>query len=204
MIPLIRKMLQLSWRPLYAAADKAYLSDKNVYEASQEGVRAVIQMKSNSKRIGKTKKDGKSQAWIDLWDFFTDHPDAHEEIYRFRGKIESVFSALKRTCGHYTWARGARLPKNPQESDFFKISAARQNEMLAKMIVHNLRQTVKLEFLHDEVVDYSVPDVDIELGAQAEAWAFTPIPDEWKRIAQIRDKADEELYNLDNDEMTGT
>jgi len=187
-VSLVKAMKQVGWKPKYAAADKAYLSDSNVDGALKLDVLAVIQMKVNSKRIGKT------QAYKDLYDFVTDHPEAHQAIYRYRSKVESVFSSVKRTCGHYIWARGPRLPKNATEDDYLKVDVARYNEVLAKYIIHNLRQTVMLEHLHDERVDYAA---DL---------AFTPLPEEWKRIVEIREETelDEKRALEDGSFETGT
>ena len=184
-VDLLRAALQVGWKPKYAAADKAYLSDANVDGAKKLGVQAVIQMKKNSKRRG-------SDAFKELYDFFTDNPDAHEEIYRYRVKVESVFSALKRTCGHYIWARGPRLPKNPTEADYTQINTSRLNEVLAKFIVHNLRQTVMLEHLYGVKMNYAADT------------AFHPFQNELEKIQEIREEFERDEREAANPELKDT
>ena len=97
-----------------------------------------------------------SKAAQELYDLYVDSNEVFEEVYRYRGKVEGVFSAVKRVCGHYLWARGSRWPYGPPtKAQYERARTAFENEILAKFVILSLRRLVTLERLHDEVVNFA-------------------------------------------------
>jgi hypothetical protein len=184
------------WRPLTTTAkavwsrlqfglgDKAYLSEANIQHTADLGMRPIIPIKRNWNPTTK-----KSKAALELYELYTKDIAVFEEIYRYRGKIEGVFSAVKRVCGHYIWSRGTRWPYGPPtRKQFERARTAYENEILAKFIVLALRRLVTLEKLHDAEIDFSNSE------------SLQPLPAEWYRtkgidlddLAMVDDIIDEE------------
>jgi hypothetical protein len=170
------------WKPLMTTAkavwgrlqfglgDKAYLSDSNVQHAEDLGIRAIIPIKRSWKR------DNKCKAAIELYDLYKD-PNTiavFEEIYRYRSKVEGVFSAVKRVCGHYIWSRGTRWTYGPPTpAQHARARTAYENEILAKFVILSLRRLVTLEKLHDEQIDFGNNE------------SLQPLPAEWFRVKGV-------------------
>jgi transposase len=98
------------------SADKAYLSHANLAAVEAVGARPFVPFKSNSGPKG-------SPAWERLWHHFSaNRPDflAH---YHKRSNVEAAFSAIKRKFGP---AVRSKLP------------AAQYNEVLLKLVAHNV------------------------------------------------------------------
>jgi hypothetical protein len=114
-----------------------------------------------------------------LWDFFNDIVTGqYDEIYRYRSKIESIFSALKRTMGWHLRMRLTKAEKlalaldqapeaggvdndSKPKTKRRKITAdaigiGRENELLARLIIWNLRVLVILEKLHDQRINFAL------------------------------------------------
>lgn len=98
------------------SADKAYLSGDNLAAIEAAGGRPLIPFKSNSK------KDGPS-AWRRMHAMFVLREDEFMAAYRVRSNVESAFSAIKRKFGGSVRS---------------KTFTAQKNEVLAKILCHNL------------------------------------------------------------------
>ncbi len=154
----------------YALGDKAYLSDDNIIICDSLGIKAIIPIKVNWNPTNK-----KSTGAIELYDMYTQHNDAFEEIYRFRSKIEGVFSSMKRTTSSFFRSHGTRVPKGEVFTDeqVARANVAFENELLAKCLVHSLRRIVVLEKIYDDPMSF------------ARNTAFLPMPSEWYKTNQI-------------------
>ncbi len=73
-------------------------------------------------------------------------------MYRYRSKIEAVFSLIKRMFDGYCWSRG-----RPNESPANVTRTAWINEAICKVIAHNYRCTVQLEVANGVAIDYMLP-----------------------------------------------
>jgi len=145
-----------TWNMKWVLADKAYLSNENILAAAARNMTAIIPIKVNWKQ-------GKSPEARSLIEFHK-HEAAFDEIYRYRTKIESVFSAIKRTCGYHARTRFLDADQVKTQQDAQHVGTGRRNELLAKFAAHNLRRLVWLEHRHNDTVDF---DADR---------AFEPLP----------------------------
>jgi transposase len=98
------------------SADKAYLSSDNLAAIESAGAVPLIPLKSNSLKAG-------SPAWRRLHAHFVLREEEFLAAYRQRSNVESTFSAIKRRFG------GAVRSKT---------FTAQTNEVLAKILCHNL------------------------------------------------------------------
>jgi transposase len=98
------------------SADKAYLSGANLDAIEAAGATPLIPFKSNSAPSG-------NAAWRRMHAHFTLKEDEFLAAYRQRSNVESTFSAIKRRFG------GALRSKT---------FTAQKNEVLAKILCHNL------------------------------------------------------------------
>jgi hypothetical protein len=134
----------------YVLADKAYLSQAILERLAERGIRPVIPVKKRWFQEGKCY----NEAVVNLAEWFhrNGNKDFHES-YRFRSKIECLFSVLKRVADGYCWSRGRkRKIRNANEPCVAWI-----NELLCKFIYLNLRTTVNLEEETGVKIDYLVP-----------------------------------------------
>jgi hypothetical protein len=154
----------------YALGDKAYLSDVNIGVCDELGIKAWIPIKINCNPTNKT-----STGVIELYDTYTQHNEFFEEIYRFRSKIEGVFSSMKRTTSSFFRSHGTRVPKGSvfTEQQVARANVAFENELLAKCLIHSLRRIVVLEKIYDDPMSF------------ARNTAFTPMPADWYTTQQI-------------------
>jgi transposase len=95
-------------------ADKAYLSHANLNAI--EGAGAVLYIPFKSKGAGPA-------SWRKMWGCFIYRQDEFQAHYHLRSNVESVFSAVKRKFGSAVRS---------------KKSVARINEVLCKILCHNL------------------------------------------------------------------
>lgn len=114
------------------SADKAYLSAKNLEAIDAVGAVPYIPFKSNS--VGQNK----SPHWKKMWAQFTLKSEEFLEHYHRRSNVETTFSMIKRKFG------GAVRSKLP---------VAQTNEVLAKVLLHNLTCIVQA------IAEYGI-DVD--------------------------------------------
>lgn len=98
------------------SADKAYLSTDNLAAIEAAGGRPLIEFKSNSKQGG-------SAAWRRMHAMFVLREEEFMAAYRMRSNVESAFSAMKRKFGGSLRS---------------KTFTAQTNEVLAKILCHNL------------------------------------------------------------------
>jgi transposase len=98
------------------SADKAYLSNANLTAIEAAGGRPLIEFKSNSKQAG-------SPAWRRMHAMFVLREDEFTAAYRQRNNVESAFSSMKRKFGGSVRS---------------KTFTAQTNEVLAKILCHNL------------------------------------------------------------------
>ena len=171
----------------YALGDKAYLSDNNIGVCDELGIKAWIPIKIKWDPTNKT-----STGVIDLFVTYTEENAFFEEIYRFRSKIEGVFSSMKRTTSSFFRSHGTRVPKGKVFTDeqVAHANIAFENELLAKCLVHSLRRIVVLEKLHDEPIRFAV------------STAFNPMPAEWYKTNKIEidEVASDDDFGVEEDQ----
>jgi transposase len=100
------------------SGDKAYLSKKNLEAIEAIGAVPFIPFKSNS--VG---EKSKSPHWRRMWARFLFDGETFMQHYHRRSNVESVFGSIKAKFG------GAVRSIDP---------TARVNEVLAKVLLHNL------------------------------------------------------------------
>lgn len=132
----------------HVLADKAYLSEEIVGRLWDMGIRACIPLK---KKVDVKTKKRHYEAYQNLVQWFDGRRTDFDELYRFRVKVESFFSLVKRVADGYCWSRG-----RPHKDADGKLRyggngsaagpcVAWQNETLCKVIYVNLRLTVEHE-----------------------------------------------------------
>lgn len=99
------------------SGDKAYLSTKNLAAIDAVGAVPFIPFKSNSTG------QNNSPHWKKMWAHFTLKSDDFLKHYHRRSNVETTFSMIKRKFG---------------ESVRSKLPTAQTNEVLAKVLLHNL------------------------------------------------------------------
>jgi hypothetical protein len=149
------------WDLKWVLADKGYLSEDNIQAANARNLRALIPIVSTWKI-----ENARSEEMRKLINLYRNDNATFQEKYRYRTKIESVFSAIKRTTGYHSRTRFRKADVAEALSDVQFVGRGRINELLAKCVTHNLRQLVRLEHLHADRVNF---DADR---------AFEPLPTE--------------------------
>lgn len=134
----------------FLLGDKAYLAEHVLEHLSRRGLKGVIPVKKRWFERGVF-----HEAVMELIEFFDrDDNSVFHALYRFRPKIECLFSLLKRMATGYCWSRGR---KRKTRADNGPCTAWR-NELLCKFIFLNLRATVTLEWETGVRIDYLVPE----------------------------------------------
>lgn len=106
------------------SADKAYLSKANVEAITAVGARPLIPFKENSSGKGPL-------LWRKMYaEFMLNRPEFLQR-YHGRSNVESTFSMIKRVLGGFVRS---------------KLPVAQENEVYAKVLVHNLRCVVEATF----------------------------------------------------------
>lgn len=99
------------------SADKAYLAKRNLEAVAAVGGTAYVPFKSNS-------KDGsRSTLWNRLYHYFQSEREDFLTHYHKRSNVETAFSMLKRNFG---------------DSIRSKVDTAQENDLLCKVIAHNI------------------------------------------------------------------
>jgi len=98
--------------------DKAYLSQKNFEIVEEVGGKPYIMFKEDS-----THKGHKPSIWKKMYKEFCFEPEKYAAAYHQRSTIESAFSSIKRKFG---------------ERLFTKNAVAQENEILGKILCHNI------------------------------------------------------------------
>ena len=101
--------------------DKAYLSYDNMDFAEENGIEPVIMFKENS--IANSNND----TWDRLFHMYSYNRRDFMKVYHQRSNVESTFSAIKRVFGDFVRS---------------KNRTAQVNEVLLKVICHNIRQLI--------------------------------------------------------------
>src|SRR2546430_9707336 len=107
------------------AADKAYGSRANVALAASLGASPYIALRSNAQGVN-VRSPGRSKdsmAWRWLYHLYNLHRDEFLARYHARSNAESTFSSMKRVFGDTLRS---------------KTRVAQTNELLLKVIVHNI------------------------------------------------------------------
>ena len=115
------------------SADKGYLSYKNARRVTEAGAVPFIAFKNNS-GPGDNRKG--SQAWQDMWHYFSLKREEFAAHYHKRSNVESTFSMMKRKFGDSLRSR---------------TDVAMVNEALAKILCHNL--VVLIHEIHELGID---------------------------------------------------
>ena len=103
------------------SADKAYLSEANLRHIESHGAQPFVPFKSNSTGRG-------SPMWKRLYAYFILNEEAWSEHYHRRSNVETVFAMVKGKFG---------------DSVRSKSDAGQANEILLKLLCHNLCVLVK-------------------------------------------------------------
>ena len=118
-------------------ADKGYLSKPNYNLIRDLGGQAFIPFKINS--TTRNKRHGDSGTWIRMFRLFRDHKKEFMQKYHKRSNIESCFSMIKRKFGN-----NVRCKKETSQD----------NEILAKILVHNICVLIQEIFLNNIDIDF--------------------------------------------------
>jgi transposase len=115
-------------------ADKAYLSRAHYALGAALGLRVLIDFRSNT-----GPKPKGVPAWREAWHLKHDDPEEFGRGYHQRSNVESTFSSIKR---------------RQRESLFSRRPVARRNELICKILVHNL--TVVIQKMYEREIDPSL------------------------------------------------
>jgi transposase len=118
-------------------ADKGYLSKKAYNLISELGGQAYIPFKSNS--VLRSHWGGASPTWKKMLKHFRDNQEAFMSKYHKRSNIESCFSMIKRRFGNNVKC---------------KKETSQDNEILAKVLAHNVCVLVQELFLNKITIDF--------------------------------------------------
>src|ERR1700751_3727951 len=119
--PVLPEMLEQTrvyHRVQEVSADKAYLSQHNLAAIADAGAEPFIPFKVNS--VG---MDNPSPHWRKMWCLFQLKAEEFFKSYHRRSNVESAIGSIKARCGGLVRSRTA---------------AAQCNEVLAKVLLHNL------------------------------------------------------------------
>ena len=120
------------------SADKGYLSNDNFNAIVNLGATPYIPFKINS-------KSGGPELWRKLWHFYQFNRPEFLASYHKRSNVESTFSMIKAKFGGSVRS---------------KLPVAQMNEVLCKVVCHNLCVLVQSIY---------------ELGIEPTFWAETPV-----------------------------
>ena len=120
-------------------ADKGYLAAKHYNLIKELGGEAFIPFRKNS--TGKAKISGVSKnAYKIAWRFFKEHREEFLSRYHQRSNIESAFSMIKRRFGNNVKC---------------KKEISQDNEILAKVLAHNICVLVQELFLNKIDINFN-------------------------------------------------
>ena len=127
MLPMLLETTAKRFRLKEVLADKAYLAQYNLNAIHGVGALPFIPMKSNS--IIHEGEDEPTKWWNALYHFFGSHRDAFLSHYHQRSNVETTMSMVKAKFSEHVRSR------HP---------VARVNEVLAKLLCHNICQLNRL------------------------------------------------------------
>lgn len=138
-VPLLKTTMEY-FDPESLAADKAYLSHKNIHLAMLAGVVPYIPFKSNTL----IPRDGDGSAWAQMYHFFRYQYEEFNHHYHQRSNVETAVSMMKTKFGD------AVRSQNP---------IAQANEILAKVLCHNIVEVHKASVMLgvDPTMDAKLP-----------------------------------------------
>jgi hypothetical protein len=113
-------------------ADKGYLSGENFAAVGEVGGTPYIMFKDNSRGRGKH-RGNRSPFWKQMWHRFQSDRSAFLERYYQREIVEATFAAMKKRLGETISSR------NP---------IAQFNELLCKVLAHNIQVLIHESFEH--------------------------------------------------------
>lgn len=113
-------------------ADKGYVSGENFRAIGEAGGVPYIRFKDNSRGRGK-KQHVRSPFWKQMWHLFQTDPSGYLEHYHKRVLVEATFAAIKKKLG---------------ETLSSKDPVAQVNELLAKVLAHNIQVLIHEAFEH--------------------------------------------------------
>ena len=117
------------------SADKGYSNQKNLQLVSEHGAIPYIIFKKNA-----STKGNNLLIWPVMVRYFKDHKEDFLEHYHKRSNVETVFSMMKRKFGSHVRARD---------------SVAQENEVLCKVLCHNIVVLIHEMFELGIRVDFS-------------------------------------------------
>jgi transposase len=123
--PMLKPLLEKGVKDFDIAelsADKGYDSRKNVALAASLGVEPYIAFRSNAKEV--TSRGATSAAWSKLFHLYHYRKEEFLSHYHKRSNVECTFSMMKRVLGETLRSKGM---------------VAQTNELLLKVIAHNIR-----------------------------------------------------------------
>ncbi|MEK6890017.1 MAG: transposase [Nanoarchaeota archaeon] len=120
------------------SADKGYVSKSNYNCVRDLGGVAYILFKKGWNN-GQGKGGGDSFTWRTMFRFFRDHQEEFLEHYHKRSNVESTISMIKRKFGN-----SVKCKKIPSQD----------NEILAKVLVHNICVLIQEIFLNNIAIDF--------------------------------------------------
>ncbi len=135
--PYFQKLLQEvaeNFDPLEVSADMAYLSRSNLKFADDLGITPFIPFKKNSKGPSKG-----ARIWNKMYKYFKENPKEFGKHYHLRSNSESTFFMLKKRFGEFVYAK----------NDLCQI-----NEILCKILCHNITVLIQELFLSDIDIDF--------------------------------------------------
>lgn len=124
------------------SADKAYSSKKNLEAVDNLGAIAYIPFKSNT-----TGKADGSRLWRKMFKHFKEHKQDFLEHYHKRSNVETTFFMIKQKLG------GSLMTKS---------FVAQKNEILAKILIHNLLVLVQEYFEQGLEIGLSTETPELE------------------------------------------
>jgi|GEM_PF-5565671 len=132
--------------------DKAYLSASNADAARKYGASLWTPIKSGLTKDYLDRLGEKTE----MIEIARSNGEAFDAVVRVRSRVESVFSAWKRVFGPDMVAVGTANERLDAKDTKAALFVARENEMLAKAVVWNLRRVVMFEALHDDCIRFSL------------------------------------------------
>lgn len=151
---LLRLMKWANWNPEALLGDKGYFDSKLIKWCIRHGMKLFVPLKLVTEKMAD---------YFDAHNGCKSEPEIFNEIYRYRAKIESVFSAWKRMFEPE--ARCRRSKKFPKRHSGLSIS--QEIEVLAYAVAYNLHRLATLERILDQRLNL------------ATGTYFQPMPDDW-------------------------
>ncbi len=120
------------------SGDKGYLSGKNFAIVKDLGGQAFLPFKKNT-TASSTSKSGYRSYFKEAHRFFKEHKEEYLNHYHKRSNIESTFSMIKRKFGNNVKC---------------KKETSQDNEILSKVLAHNICVLVQEIFLNNITIDF--------------------------------------------------